>query len=235
MEVRNNLEIEGREALVILTDDPEAALLYRKNNICCIGLGRGDRYFEGVEFVLESADDANEEYLKRAWCHFHHLPYTVFREDDLICRESVLEDYDDLAGMSEGNNFVHFPEREVYEAYIETGYRLYGYGLWTVLIRTSRGWERAGWCGIMPPQEDGEEEFVRYLYGGNDADSSFPQLGFVIRPDLRGRGTAKKACRGLLAYAKEQLGLSALEIRTGADNEAAAKLALSLGFRGPQP
>ena len=235
MEVQKLLDLEGKEALVILTDDPEKACAYRKENICCIGVGRADRYFEGVEFVLESFEDTDEEFLKRAWCHFHHVPYTIFRSGDLICRESVGGDYEELKQMSLDCPFVHFPARDVYDSYIETGYRLYGYGLWTVLVNNGGSWERAGWCGITPPDEEREEGTVRFISGDNDMAESLPQLGFVIRPDLRRRGIAKMACHGVLAYAKDELGIEALEIRTGADNEAAAALARSLGFLGPKP
>ena len=221
--------------MVILTDDPDAAREYRKKNICCIGVGNTDRYFDGVELVLESFDDADDKLLERAWCHFHHVPYTVFRCDDLICRESIGSDYDELERMSVGCPFVHFPSRDVYDSYIETGYRLYGFGLWTVLVEKSGKWEKAGWCGIMPPGDETEEDSVSFIYGDNTEMESLPQLGFVIRDDLRGQGIAKRACRGVLAYVKDQLGMEAFEIRTGADNEAAAALALSLGFKKPEP
>ena len=235
VEVQKLLDLDGQEALVILTDDVNTAAAYRKQNICCIGVGIADRYFDGVEFVLESPDDADEELLKRAWCHFHHVPYTIFRSGDVICRESVGGDYKELEQMSLNCPFVHFPARDVYDSYIETGYRLYGYGLWTVLVNNKGCWERAGWCGITPPDEVSEEGTVRFITGENDMEESLPQLGFVIRPDLRGRGIAKKACRGVLAYARDQLGIEALEIRTGAGNEAAAALARSLGFHEPKP
>lgn len=226
-------DVDEKQARVIVTDDPEAAEEYVGRGICCIGISGKDTFFEGVSFVAEKEEDVDDHLLRLAWCRFHHIPFAICQEHDLICRESILSDYDALAALSYEITDVLFPPKDIFNAYIENAYGFWGYGLWTVLIRNSDDeWEIAGWCGLMPSQQSGAPsgEMVTYQYGEPGTDQDPPELGFVIRKDLRGSGIAKRTCRAIMAYAREYLGVEWLILRTDERNEAARALAHSLGF-----
>ena len=213
MEIKREFLYEGQQASVILTDDSQTAREYGKQGICCIGISNEDAFFEGAWFVVTDPEEADEHLLSLAWCRFNHIPYVVFRTDNLLCRESIDSDYDELKKLTEGLEDIRFPSRDVFKAYTENAYNFWGYGVWTILYKAGDEWQIAGWIGIMPPEEDNP-----------------PDLGFVIRRDLRGRGLAKRACSKIIEYAKENLGMENMTIRTGKENEAAKALARSLGF-----
>ena len=231
MEIKQEFLYEGQPAFVILTDDPRAAVEYKKQGVCCIGINREDAFFEGVSYVVPSEEDVDEHLLQKAWCRFHHIPFVVFRTEDLIGRESISEDYEDLRKLTDGVEYIEFPELDVFKAYVENAYHFWGYGIWTILAKTGDEWEKAGWIGIEPVREtEMSRDLVKYYYG-NACRENAPELGFVIRKDLRGRGIAKRACQQIIEYASTHLGIETLVIRTGKDNAAAKALALSLGFQ----
>ena len=232
MEIKREFLYEDQQALVILTDDPQTASKYKKQGICCVGICSDDLFFDGASFVVSAPEDADIHLLQLAWCRFNRVPYVIFRTEDIFCRESILADYDELYALTRGEKGVHFPEKDVFSAYIENAYDFWGYGIWTVLAKLGTNWEIVGWIGIDPGQEPetASDELVQYYYG-DACQASAPELGFVIRKDLRRRGIAKRVCSQIIEYASENLGIENLVIRTGKDNEAAKALASSLGFK----
>ena len=234
MEIKREFLYEDQQALVILTDDPQTVSKYKKQGICCVGICSDDLFFDGASFVVSAPEDADIHLLQLAWCRFNRVPYVIFRTEDIICRESVFSDYDDLCKLMKDEKYIMFPARDVFKAYIENAYHLWGYGGWTVLYKTDERWINAGWCGLLPPEENDfalTEEIREYQIGKQIQGLSSPELGFVIRKDLRRRGIAKRVCSQIIEYASENLGIENLVIRTGKDNEAAKALASSLGFK----
>ena len=231
MERERKICVHGSEQRLILTDDQERAAALKKAGICCIGISDGSDFFPGVDFVTDDPEGVSDRMLSLAWHRFRHLPYILFEDGPVMARESIAKDYDVLADILDTcRGILTFsPDREWFNAYVLDGYRLAGYGMWTVLFRNDSGMEIAGWCGLGPAGEEKEEKTLFLREAGKPSECRL-ELGFVIREDLRGRGIAKKVCREAIDYAAEVLGEEPLLIRTDKENIPAQRLALSLGF-----
>ncbi len=100
------------------------------------------------------------------------------------------------------------------ERFLENGllrtYREKGYGYY--LIRTKDG-NDIGTCG-----------FMKKGYLEND------DFGFAFLPDYHGQGFALEACRQVLDYGLNQIGLSAVDAVTDPENERSISLLEKLGF-----
>ena len=57
------------------------------------------------------------------------------------------------------------------------------------------------------------------------------ELGYWIRSDHAGRGLSAEACRALIDWAQQSLGVTRLKLWAGRDNLPSRRLATKLGFR----
>ena len=100
--------------------------------------------------------------------------------------------------------------------YLENGplasYERYGFGLWAVEARD--GGEVMGICGLLKRDWLG------------DAD-----IGFAFLPRYRGKGYALEAASGVMAHARNVLGLTQVAAITSPDNVASIALLGKIGFR----
>jgi len=91
--------------------------------------------------------------------------------------------------------------------------RAYNVQYWPVFLRESE--QHVGCAGLRPYRLD------QQVY----------ELGFHFRPEYWGRGLAQEAGRALIAYAFEQLGVSALFAGHHPDNAVSARVLAHLGFQ----
>jgi len=87
---------------------------------------------------------------------------------------------------------------------------LRGYGVWALEARATG--ELAGRAGLLHPE------------GWSD-----PELSWMLRPELRGRGLATEAARAVLRFAWEELGFDRLMSLVRPENAASRHLAAKLG------
>ena len=71
--------------------------------------------------------------------------------------------------------------------------------------------------------------------GLNRAGRDSAELHYWIRTDHAGRGLTTEACRALVAWARDELGLARLTLWAGRDNLASRRVAEKLGFRHVGP
>ncbi len=90
-------------------------------------------------------------------------------------------------------------------------YEKHGYGLW--LMELLGDCAPIGLCGLL------NREYLQY-----------PDLGYALLPDFRGQGLAREACRGVLQYASEALGMTAVEAIVAPGNIRSLRLLEHLGF-----
>ena len=106
------------------------------------------------------------------------------------------------------------------EAYVrdnlQAHYRAHGYGLYRVRLRS--GATPIGLCGLL------RRDFL-----------VLPDLGFALLPSYVGHGYAAEAARGVIAYARRELGIERLCAIARPDNERSLRLLGRLGFRYVQP
>lgn len=134
----------------------------------------------------------------------HDLPaMTVYRGDPEVCR------------------FLPFPPQGVDEIRARIGH---------ILGATSLAGENAGVAVGAFRRDDGELLGDLVLFHA-DATNGSVEIGWVIRPDVAGRGYATEAARALLDAAFRLYGMRRVVARIDADNTASARLAERLGMR----
>ncbi len=153
--------------------------------------------------------------LENVWKRHYHLPWEIAQTERLLIRETVMEDLPQLLELYEEERenpdvkpFSDQPQKEL-AAYIQNRYPFYGYGLWTVLEKSSgRVVGRVGFQEV-----------------------ELPELSYLIGRAYRGRGYGTEAARAVLTYAGEQLGFSRVLLRTSLGNTPSKRLAAKLGFQ----
>lgn len=123
------------------------------------------------------------------------------------------------------------------EAYISHVYRLYGYGLWSVVKKSGGAPETLiGCCGLSDwegacPSENGSQ---RENAGCGEADFSGSgvclEMQYMVDEFYQGQGYGTEMCRAVLDYAFGYLEADEVWLRIHPDNEPSLGLAGKLGF-----
>lgn len=165
-------------------------------------------------------EQIGEEELLKVWQRHAGLPWHIADTERLSIREMTEADGETLYEIQKDAQDAGFLEpmekdprgrREQLGAYCRHVYGFYGFGIWTVTLKSNgRVIGRAG---------------LEMVDGFSD-----PCLGFVIDPGERGKGYGEEACRAVLKYGFEELLLPAVRARVRRDNEASLHLCGKLGF-----
>lgn len=193
------------------------------------GRARPDAAPEGQ---MEARDmwRADQELLLSVWKRHYGIPWEIASTERLLIRETVLEDlprllalYDQERGNPDVAPFSDRPEEEL-AAYIQNRYPFYGYGLWTVVEKsTGQVAGRVGFSETRVPADHAD------AYGS--AGKTVPELSYLIARECRRKGYAREAAKAVLSYGRTRLGFARAALRTSAGNTASRRLAVSLGFR----
>ena len=106
-------------------------------------------------------------------------------------------------------------ELEKYLAYIHTVYSVFGFGLWSVVLKKTG--EVIGWCGLQP-------------IGNEDTPLGRIELGYLINREHRRSGYGYEACRAILDFGFEKLELDEVYAQIDERNRASLRMARKLGF-----
>lgn len=243
-----DLVVHTQAGDVLLTDNPDAGAAFAKAGGCVIGLCPEEAlhtvdFPDAVVLAAEEkAEELSEAFIRKTACHFYGKPFIVAETQRLVIRESTGEDYEavytllkaceetDAAGrneaqaaggyriFAEGFGLKEIGSRKHFSEYVNTCYRFFGFGIWTVLLKGEIG-KVIGWCGLFPKKDEGEAGF-------------HIELGYAMAPAFRGKGYGYEACRAILDYAGSELELESDQIlaRVDARNAAALGLAQKLGL-----
>lgn len=225
------LSPEDEQGVLYLTDDPRT--------YACLALETGqeppvliylhpdnaNQDFGDARYALEEPEETEPEYLERVYRRCRNLPWEILVTERCWLRETVEEDVDSFWKMYQAPELTRYTERlyptpEAERGYVRDYRRLvysfYEYGVWTVLDRQSGA--VVGRAGLS----------VREGY-------DLPELGFVIGRKWQGRGLAREVCRGILSYAREQLGFERIQVLVHEENTVSLHLCRELGFREQTP
>lgn len=160
-------------------------------------------------------------FLERDRCRKTGGAVEIIRTEQLLIRETVLEDVPELYriwNMPGMGDYIQpmqptlKEELEFMEAYIHHAYPFYDYGLWTVLdVQKACVIGRAG------------------LFPSRLLDDAV-ELGYMITPAYQGQGMATTCGRMILTYAKEVLDLMEIHLLADKRNHASVRVAEKLGF-----
>lgn len=187
--------------------------------------GNQDVDFGDARYALEDPQEVEPEYLERVYRRCFNLPWEILVTERCWLRETVEEDVDSFWKMYQEPEITQYTEQlypslEAERGYIREYRRLvysfYEFGVWTVLDRQSGA--VVGRAGLS----------VREGY-------DLPELGFVIGREWQGRGLAGEVCRGILKYARQQLGFGRIQVLVHEENAVSLHLCRKLRFREQSP
>ena len=141
-------KLQELEHMLVLTDDRELAEQISKLGIACVGVaGESDAFFNGTDLVVEKPEKLELQELEKYLQRYHGLPVTIARTRRLTLREMIVDDWrvlnriDHQRGMEKARQDAEETdsfEKSRLESYIGSQYRLYGYGLWSVVLDKER-------------------------------------------------------------------------------------------------
>ena len=109
--------------------------------------GESDAFFNGTDLVVEKPEKLELQELEKYLQRYHGLPVTIARTRRLTLREMIVDDWqvlnriDHQSGMEKARQDAEETdsfEKSRLESYIGSQYRLYGYGLWSVVLDKER-------------------------------------------------------------------------------------------------
>lgn len=212
-----------KENALIVTDCPEIAEHFAKNNLPVLGIlipQNETAPFAGVRYLSEGWDDITPIYLERVYRRYRSLPWQILETEHCILRETTEADVDafyQIYAEPSVTAFMEnlFPDREEELRYMadyrEKVYALYGFGIWSVIWKETG--EIIGRAGL-----DMRRGFAE------------PELGFVIGVPWQRQGLAEEVCRAILRYGEEELGFAKIQALTEQENTASLALLQKLGF-----
>ncbi len=216
-------EIKIREEFLYIVASEEAAGDLSNNGAAVLGYRDRMQSFPNLKWVLEPVEvdsDLSLSYLEQVYRRYKKLPWDILETEHLLVRETTVEDVDAFYRIYKEPSITRYTEdlfedpameRAYTENYRDTIYSLYGFGMWTVVEKTSG--LVIGRAGIS--MRDGYEE---------------PELGFIIGVPWQRKGYAYEVCSAILKYAKKELGFDKAISFVMEENKASIELCKKLGF-----
>ena len=211
-----------QEESLILTDDPACLKKLQAAGFYTAGLHHEENqgtFFEGAVYVVEEIGEIGFSVYDEIYRRLAGLPLMVMKTERLLIRESTAGDVPEFYRVYSDPSITRYmedlfedpAEETVYmQEYIRQVYGFYGYGMWTVQLRSGEVIGRAGLS-------------VREGY-------ELPELGFVIGRDYQGQGYADEACRAVLAYGRKELSFEHVQALVEEENLPSRNLLAKLGF-----
>lgn len=213
------------EPTIILTNSVANAQKAKSAGIPCVfydEMGSATGIY-GVAMVVEGLKEVDSEFLMGIYNRHYKIASVITETARLLIRETVPEDTEALYEIYKDPKISRYlpplPEhpneqREILTFYFEHIYGLYGYGMWTVVEKSSG--QMIGRVGF----ENGELE-----------GAGIVELGYLIGTAWRKQGYAYEAVRAVLEYGKKVLGFGEVYIRTKSENLVSCALAGKAGFQ----
>lgn len=209
---------------LFITDNAACQMLIKSNKLPVIvymhNENRNER-FSHAEYAIEQIEEVEYESLKLAYLRLTGQPWTILTTDRCVVRETTVNDADSFYEIYKDPSITRYME-DLYDDkaaevayiqdYIKNVYAFYGYGMWTVLEKSSG--EVIGRAGISWRE-------------GFDV----PELGFVIAVPYQHQGYAHEVCLAILEYGKTELGFSCIQALVMSENESSKALCRKLGFK----
>lgn len=182
--------------------------------------GNGNASFAGALYVVEQIEEVGYETVDMAYRRLAGLPWEILTTERCIIRETIPEDVDSFYRIYAEPDITQYMEnlyanRDEEIAYIEdyrdSVYRFYGYGMWTVQMTDGTVIGRAG---------------ISWREGFH-----LPELGFVIGVPWQRQGYAYEVCSAILSYARNELGMTHIQVLVMSGNEKSSALCRKLGFQ----
>ena len=214
---------EEEPGVLYLTDDELTASYLEKAGYPVLGFsheGNRQETFSDIRFLAESWEALEADYLEQVYRRCKKLPWHILSTNRCLIRETIEEDVDAFYRIYEDPSITRYmeglyadrgEERRYITEYRRSMYEFYGFGIWTVILRSTG--EIIGRAGITLRSEE-----------------ELPELGFVIGVPWQRQGIAKEVCQAILVYGKDRLCLDRIQAFVEPGNQISEKLLSGLGF-----
>ncbi len=213
-----------------------------------------------AEYVVEDPADATDAFVERVARRHLRLPWTICETARLKIREMYADDYDEVWYNRIGRGFDSVEALKAYTdnqyrfyefgfwalVHQETG-ELVGMAGLTVpeggeaetletwVLEAGNPCPQAGGALRQPEEEASGVRTEAKLHQPEVNDGAHGEdvleLGYHIFPRYRRQGYAEEACRAILQYGRDELGMHGFQVRIAHDNTVSKRLAEKLGFR----
>ena len=214
---------EEEPGVLYMTDCELTASYLEKAGYPVLGFsheGNRQETFSDIRFLAESWEALETDYLEQVYRRYKKLPWHILSTKRCQIRETVEEDVDAFYRIYEDPSITRYmeglyedreEERRYITEYRRSMYEFYGFGIWTVILRSTG--EIIGRAGITLRSEE-----------------ELPELGFVIGVPWQKQGIAKEVCRAILAYGRDRLYLDRIQAFVEPGNQVSEGLLTDLGF-----
>ena len=216
-------EEEDASETLFVCDDPVRLKALQERGLAVIALqhaGNAAEKFPGAKYLFSEPEDVDLDSYVKAWQRLRGLPWDILETGRLKVRETTEEDLGALyeiyamPGMTDYMEGL-FPdpadERRYLADYIRNVYGLLGFGIWTVIEKETG--DVIGRCGFS--MRNGFERI---------------ELGFLIGTRWQKRGYAQEACRAVLRYGRDFLGIDTVQALVKEGNDVSVRILEKLGF-----
>lgn len=212
-----------KEEILYVTDEAACYHMLKEKGyyvLPCLHEDNRSASFPGASYMIEKIEEMDYSSFEMAYRRLAGLPWEILETQRCRIRETTVEDvavfyriYADTSITEYMENLFEDPEEEIAytQNYIEKIYGFYGYGMWTVLEKSSG--RVIGRAGIT-----WQEGF------------DLPELGFVFGVPWQRQGYAYEVCSAVLDYAREELMMSQVQALVMEGNRKSVALCEKLGF-----
>lgn len=219
-------KLSGEDGVLLLTDSADFYGRARSADIACVYYQKEDGYAEGVEYVIEDADQLDMEWLNRCYQRQKGIPWVIAKTERCIVREMTTDDIDRLYIMYEKEGISRYVRglpgtyadiADYMRAYIMNMYRFYGFGMWLIQRR-----------------EDGAVMGEAGLVNSDWLQEGELELGYALLEPYRRQGYGLECVRAVIEYARINDLCSRIVAGIPKENKKSAALARAAGldYRG---
>ncbi len=213
-----------KQEILFIADAAESLKGLLGEGFYCIAMYHDKNRSEDLKEALYAVEDVEQLTFRsydEAYRRLAGLPWDILETERLAVRESTAADVPEFYRIYREPSVTYYmedlfrdpaEETAYMESYIKKIYGFYGFGIWTVLLKSTG--QVIGRAGLN----------VREGY-------DLPELGFVIDVPHQGKGYAFEVCSAVLTYAGEELSFTKVQAMVREKNEASVRLLDKLGFQ----
>lgn len=213
---------DPRQTLFLADDETVVKTLQEKGYYVIAWQDESDlnRKFDGIKYIFTDIDEVDQDSYVKVYQRLAGIPWTILETERCLVRETRVEDVDDFYKIYADPAMTRYmeglfedpeDERRYTRDYIEKVYGFMGFGVWTV-IEKSTG-EIIGRAGFS----------IRN--GFDDVE-----LGFLIGVPWQGKGYAMEVCHKIMEYGSTMLQFETVQTLVKKENEVSIHICEKLGF-----
>ena len=165
-------------------------------------------------YLVEEINGVSDSYLRLIYARFYHLPFVLYQSPDFTLREYCSLEFNKVKTL-----YAFFRKNKSVESFSPN--ESIALEQFSSRILEYR-YKNHGFWGIFNAMEN-----LIGQIGITDYENGL-ELSYMLHPDFQGKGIAFELCQKVLTYAKDELGISSLDIRIHPGNIPSQKLAKKL-------